>query len=524
MAENFQDNITYGGSTLAVSGDAVIIGSTNAGAKSVIYNNTGNQGHLAWQPTANRTINLPDSGGTVQLTGQVPGGIAAGTQTATSGTVIFSNSNGVTFGMSNNSVITASVVAGGNLNVSAGTTSNNLTNVVFSNSNGVSFGLNGSTITATVQAGAAAGIGAVQAGTQTQTSGTLLFSNLNGVTFGMSNSSVITASVAAGGGTLSLFALGNTTQNSSTSLDARSVSYNALGAMTMGYSNGSIQVSAPPVSSLSATGGLSISTNGSTISIGASQIGTVAAYEINPYMATLTTNFSGNTATSGVASFFPFFLPIYVAGGHINIIQSIAFTTIGTSSGQQSYTQSWALYTRGTGTNSTTLGTITSNSFSIGITVNNSTVTINQPTTSNATGYGTGSTTSAGTNIISNYASMKLVQLHINSTLSPGNYWLGLFNRASTSSVNVGLSVSYMANQRASNLNLLAPIGSASSAFSGGAASGNNGALGAWMEGLGSFSSAAQTNLPVSVALSAISISTSNAATVFPYLRIVGTI
>src|SRR6185369_1888804 len=33
---------------------------------------------------------------------------AAGTQTATSGTVVFSNSNGVTFGMSNSSVITAS--------------------------------------------------------------------------------------------------------------------------------------------------------------------------------------------------------------------------------------------------------------------------------------------------------------------------------------------------------------------------------------------------------------------------------
>jgi len=35
--------------------------------------------------------------------------IAAGTQTATSGTVIFSNSNNVTFGMSNNSVVTASI-------------------------------------------------------------------------------------------------------------------------------------------------------------------------------------------------------------------------------------------------------------------------------------------------------------------------------------------------------------------------------------------------------------------------------
>src|SRR5271154_4372799 len=107
MAENFQDNISYGGSTLAVSGDAVAIGSTNAGAKSVIFNNSGSQGHLVWQPTVNQTISLPNSGGVLQLTGQIPGAIQAGTQTATSGTVIFSNSNGISFGLSNSSVVTA---------------------------------------------------------------------------------------------------------------------------------------------------------------------------------------------------------------------------------------------------------------------------------------------------------------------------------------------------------------------------------------------------------------------------------
>lgn len=42
-----------------------------------------------------------------------------------------------------------------NINVSAGTTSNNVTQIVFSNSNGVSFGLNGSTITASAAGGAA---------------------------------------------------------------------------------------------------------------------------------------------------------------------------------------------------------------------------------------------------------------------------------------------------------------------------------------------------------------------------------
>jgi hypothetical protein len=43
-----------------------------------------------------------------------------------------------------------------NVNVSAGTTSNNLSNVVFSNANGVTFGLDGSTVTASVAAAAGA--------------------------------------------------------------------------------------------------------------------------------------------------------------------------------------------------------------------------------------------------------------------------------------------------------------------------------------------------------------------------------
>jgi hypothetical protein len=78
--------------------------------------------------------------------------ISAGTAAITSGTLIFSNSNGVSFG-ANGQTITASFLGGGgagSVNFSAGTTSNNLTNIVYSNSNGVSFGLNGSTITATV--------------------------------------------------------------------------------------------------------------------------------------------------------------------------------------------------------------------------------------------------------------------------------------------------------------------------------------------------------------------------------------
>jgi len=92
------------------------------------------------------TISL--SGGTVSA---APVNFSAGTASGNLGSVVFSNSNNVSFGL-NGSTITASASIAtslSNINLSAGSTSNNLSAAVFSNSNNVSFGLNGSTITAT---------------------------------------------------------------------------------------------------------------------------------------------------------------------------------------------------------------------------------------------------------------------------------------------------------------------------------------------------------------------------------------
>jgi hypothetical protein len=62
-------------------------------------------------------ITLSGNSNTIVIQGAAGGGggggiaLQAGTQTATSGTVVFSNANGVTFGMSNSSVVTASIIA-----------------------------------------------------------------------------------------------------------------------------------------------------------------------------------------------------------------------------------------------------------------------------------------------------------------------------------------------------------------------------------------------------------------------------
>ena len=84
-------------------------------------------------------------------------GNTAGVAVLTGTNIVSGGSNNVTLsGIQGANAATINVSAaagggGGSVNVSAGTTSNNLTNFVFSNANGVSFGLNGSTVTATVQ-------------------------------------------------------------------------------------------------------------------------------------------------------------------------------------------------------------------------------------------------------------------------------------------------------------------------------------------------------------------------------------
>lgn len=76
--------------------------------------------------------------------------LSAGTTIALAGTITFSSSNMISFGMDSVSRITASVVGanGGIAAISAGSTQITSGQAVFSNSNGLSFGMNGQVITA----------------------------------------------------------------------------------------------------------------------------------------------------------------------------------------------------------------------------------------------------------------------------------------------------------------------------------------------------------------------------------------
>jgi hypothetical protein len=161
----------------------------------------------------------------------------AGIGTSATNASITLNSNGL-------AISVAAPGGGGAINVSAGTTSNNLQTVVFSNSNGVTFGLSGSTITASTNTAATMAMaGGTQAnfvsylsfhdspnmswqlssnagnlysnsivgtpyinfsaGTTSGNRSNITLSNANGVSFGI-NGGTITASVAAAGGAYTL--------------------------------------------------------------------------------------------------------------------------------------------------------------------------------------------------------------------------------------------------------------------------------------------------------------------------------
>lgn len=124
------------------------------------------------------------------------GGIAlsaAGSSQST-GTVVFSNSNNVSFGMAG-AVVTASATFATvpSVAISAAGNSQNTGTVVFSNANGVTFGMAGAIVTASVAAPVAQVAFGISAGSQSVSTGTLSFANSNGISFGMSGSNQITA-------------------------------------------------------------------------------------------------------------------------------------------------------------------------------------------------------------------------------------------------------------------------------------------------------------------------------------------
>jgi len=399
--------------------------------------------------------------------GMSTGGNTTGTTGLASAQLVLAGGSNITLsGSTNAGSMTITVVGGAggaSVNFSAGTTSNNLGTVVFSNSNGVSFGQNGSTITGSVAAQTNQSLG-LYASSQTvgQSSsstvdarsltvvgmgdlsvglsgGSLILSHPTGdfnsagvsnigntagntglvsqqlVLAGGNNITLSQSTVAGGNGTVTisganqtnqtvgLYAVGNTTQNSSTTLDARTLSFDALGAMTVGYSNGSVQLSVPVTSSLSATGQVSISTNGSTISIGVPSYGTLSYWD-NQLLAG---SMGGSQLGQGSVVVQPLVLEDYLSISALREFISVSLSSSSNSSYAGTVSIQGAIYTKNASTLS--LASSGSQSYAFTNTSNNSTASL---------------------------SGMRGLTLPLNASLTPGNYWVALWSSTASANAN----------------------------------------------------------------------------------------
>lgn len=189
--------VTASVATAAGGGVAVSAGANSQSTGTIVFANSNG---ITWGLDGAGNLTASHDG----LTSQSNQAFSAQGGSSAFQTLIFADSNGLSFSNSNGSVIASYTVpnTAGLISVvglSGGTQSNGVTAIVFSNANGVTWGVDGSTVTASV---AAAGGGSINfsAGTTSNNLASITFANSNGVTWGLDNGT-ITASVntAAGG-------------------------------------------------------------------------------------------------------------------------------------------------------------------------------------------------------------------------------------------------------------------------------------------------------------------------------------
>lgn len=301
--------------TLSGTGNTVIVSAANPGGGgqfsagvSSAGNSAGATGitgtQLVFAGGANITLSQTTgaNGGTVTIIGGAGGAGAAlkgsGTYTQNTGTIEFANSNGITFGLSNNGTMTAShdgitsqSVQTQNMVSILGSTGN----ISFDNGNNVTFGGNASTITASIPSGATrtGNLGGIGADTQTATTGTVIFQSGNNVTFGLNNNT-ITASIPAGA-----TATGNigSIVGSNATYTSGAVTFTGSNAVTVRSTTGQQIVIDAPVQTVQTQGMVSI--NGATGNIQFSNSNNVS-FGINGSTVTATATFAQSVQTQNL--------------------------------------------------------------------------------------------------------------------------------------------------------------------------------------------------------------------------------
>lgn len=394
------------------------------------------------------TLSLSAAAQSVQTQSNIQGIIASGSTNRT-GDISFANSNGVTFGLSNNT-ITASVaagggggvaLAGGGLTATSGTANlvgsgaisvNSTTGQSFvisapaqsnlSATGAVSISNNGNTISigAPVQTNQTLGMYiASNSITNATTSGTvdarsLTFRGVGNASVGISNGSVIvSASGGGGGGGVALSAAGG-------SITSGTASFSAGGALTASVNGQTLSLNAPATSMLSAGDGISISTTGSTV----------------VFQGVPTTGAGGNITWS---YFNPQDAYALVAGQHGN-------GTLHFQPAQAPNVQYDRIALPMILSNATSLSGSQTVSLHVGIfTRNDSTLSLASSTSAS---YAMTQSGTAGS--YSLFGGQRLFTIGSTNTLLQGQYYIGIMSRTSSAGANASIS-QLVASQIASN-------------------------------------------------------------------------
>lgn len=416
---------------------------------------------------SNVSLSQSVSGQSATITWNVhpPIGIAAGTQTATIGTVIFSNSNNVTFGMSGSNTITASVTIApqtGISGVSAGTTQVTSGTISFADSNGISFGIDGQTLTGSVAV--------LALGTQTfgVTDSALIGGATAGTTGGVTGTGIQYALVAGGNITLSQSINGSsgTLTIAAASLAEEFQTIGMASSTAGGGTGGGTNRATGAGVDINFYAGSGITLSQTTGGIGQSASLTLYAGEILSYYANLPALLNAQTTTmlQSTSGMIPFSLPnslsvgfmrVPVLGGVVGASTTRVTVANSQFSGGHSRTYNLVLYTRGNGANSDSLALYGSTSAGMTYSMNVSAATNSTeysysarytfPCSSGTTGFTKDYSSSAAsvnihTSHVTDLTGNKVLEIPFATLLTPGQYFLG-FGISSTTGFNLGFDV-----------------------------------------------------------------------------------
>lgn len=231
---------------------------------------------------------------------------------------------------------------------------------------------------------------------------------------------------------------GNTTATGST------LGFSGVNITLSGTNDSRVVISAPATSSLSATGHVSISVNGSTISIGAGR--TLSQLVIAPLA-----NYGGqvpfaqSSISLGQNSLYmiPVHLDEYFTADHIRMPVMVTNSSSGAASIQKGQTYQVGVYTR---ENSTRLSRLYSTSYTIAASHNSNASWMLSMITAigNSTSYNTLSASSAGLNLSASLHGPREFIMPFSTLLTPGEYFFAV--AASTSSVGGGGAILNLSN------------------------------------------------------------------------------